>query len=389
LKALRQIYAIMLRELLTMRKHIIYPACMVVFPLLVMVFFTSLMDDGLPTEMPIGIVDADNTTTTRALIRRLDAFQMSRIEHSYATVAEARKAIQNNEIYGFLYFPKGTTEKLLASRQPKISYYYSYTTLAAGALLMKDLKTISTLGSAAVGQATMRAKGFTPEQIQTFLQPIKIDLHQIANPWTSYNSYLSTMIVPGMMMLFIFLITAYSLGTELKFNVSKKWMEMADNNMTVALLGKFLPQTLVWLAVVYSYQYYVFFHLGFPHLGSPWMLVLLGLMQVLASQGFGIFAFGLTPSLRMSMSICSLWAVLSISMAGSAFPVMGMDRPLQSLSWLFPLRHYYMIYQTCVFNGFPLVESWFHFVALAGFMLLPWMVVKKIKNAMLTYVYIP
>ena len=389
MKALRQIYAIMLRELLTMRKHIIYPACMVVFPLLVMVFFTSLMDDGLPTEMPIGIVDADNTTTTRALIRRLDAFQMSRIEHSYATVAEARKAIQNNEIYGFLYFPKGTTEKLLASRQPKISYYYSYTTLAAGALLMKDLKTISTLGSAAVGQATMRAKGFTPEQIQTFLQPIKIDLHQIANPWTSYNSYLSTMIVPGMMMLFIFLITAYSLGTELKFNVSKKWMEMADNNMTVALLGKFLPQTLVWLALVYSYQYYVFFHLGFPHLGSPWMLVLLGLMQVLASQGFGIFAFGLMPSLRMSMSICSLWAVLSISMAGSAFPVMGMDRPLQSLSWLFPLRHYYMIYQTCVFNGFPLVESWFHFVALAGFMLLPWMVVKKIKNAMLTNVYIP
>ena len=389
MKALRQIFDIMLRELSILRNNYIYPFCMVVFPLGVMVFFTSLMEDGLPTEMPIGIVDVDNTTTTRALIRRLDAFQMSRITHSYATVAEARKAIQNNEIYGFLYFPKGTTEKLLASRQPKISYYYSYTTLAAGALLMRDLKTISTLGSAAVGQATMRAKGFTPDQIQTFLQPIKIDLHQIANPWTSYNSYLSTMIVPGMMMLFIFLITAYSLGTELKFNSSKQWLEMADNNISVALLGKFLPQTLVWLAVVYSYQYYVFFHLGFPHLGSPWMLVLLGLMQVLASQGFGIFAFGLMPSLRMSMSICSLWAVLSISMAGSAFPVMGMDRPLQSLSWLFPLRHYYMIYQTCVFNGFPLIESWFHFAALAGFMLLPWMVVKKIKNAMLTYVYIP
>ena len=379
----------MLRELSILRKNYIYAFCMVVFPLGVMVFFTSLMEDGLPVEMPMGIVDADNTTTTRALIRRLDAFQMSRIEHSYATVAEARKAIQNNEIYGFLYFPKGTTEKLLSSRQPKISYYYSYTTLAAGALLMRDLKTISTLGSAAVGQTTMRAKGFTPEQIQTFLQPIKIDLHQIANPWTSYNSYLSTMIVPGMMMLFIFLITAYSLGTELKFDTSKKWLAMADNNISVALIGKLLPQALIWLAVVYIYQYYVFFHLGFPHLGSPWMLVLLGLMQVLASQGFGVFAFGLLPSLRMSMSVCSLWAVLSISMAGSAFPIMGMDRPLQSLSWLFPLRHYYMIYQTCVFNGFPLIESWFHFAALAGFMLLPWMVVKKIKNAMLTYVYIP
>ena len=379
----------MLRELSILRKNYIYGFCMVVFPLMVMVFFTTLMQDGLPVEMPMGIVDADNTTTTRALIRRLDAFQMTSIKHSYATVAEARKAIQNNEIYGFLYFPKGTTEKLLASRQPKISYYYTYTTLAAGALMMKDLKTLSTLGSAAVGQSTMRAKGFTPEQIQTFLQPVKIDLHQIANPWTSYNAYLSTMMVPGLTMLFIFLITAYSLGTELKFNTSKKWVEMADNRMVVAILGKFLPQTLIWLAVVYSYEYYVFFHLGFPHLGSPWMLILIGLMQVLASQGFGIFIFGLAPSLRMSMSICSLWAVLSISMAGSAFPVMGMDRPLQSLSWLFPLRHYWMIYQTCVFNGFPLIESWFHFAALAGFMLLPWLVVNKIKNAMLTYVYIP
>ena len=389
MNCLRQIYEVMLRELLILRQNHVYRFCMVAFPLLVMFFFTSLMDDGLPTSMPVGIVDLDNTSTSRSLSQRLDGFQMSRVVAHYPSVSEARQAIQRNEIYGFLYIPKGTTEKLLASRQPKISYYYSYTTLAAGALLLKDMKTISTLGSAAVGQATMRAKGFTDDQIQTFLQPIAVDLHQIANPWTSYNSYLTTMIVPGMIMLFIFLISAYSLGTELKFSSSKRWLAMTDNRIVPAILGKFLPQTLIWLALVYGYEYYVFYVLDFPHLGSPWMLVLLGLIQVLASQGFGIFAFGLMPSLRMSMSICSLWAVLSISMAGSAFPVMGMDGPLQSLSWLFPLRHYYMIYQIAVFNGFPLIEAWFHFAALVAFILLPWLVVGKIKNAMLTYVYIP
>ena len=386
---LRQIYEIMMRELLILRQNHIYRFCMVAFPVLVIFFFTSLMDDGLPTEMPIGIVDLDNTSTTRSLGRRLDGFQMSRVVAHYPTMSDARRAIQRNEIYGFLYIPKGTTEKLLSQRQPKISYYYSYTTLAAGALLMKDMKTISTLGSAAVGQATMRARGLTDRQVQTALQPIKIDLHQIANPWTSYNAYLSTMLIPGMIMLFIFLISAYSLGTELKFATSKDWLEKADNNIGIALLGKFLPQTFIWLAIVFGYQYYVFYVLQFPHLGSPRMLVLLGLMHVLAAQGFGIFAFGLLPSLRMSMSVCSLWAVLSFSMAGGAFPVMGMDGPLQSLSWLFPLRHYYMMYQICVFNGYPLIEAWFHFAALAAFMLLPWLVVKKIKNAMLTYVYIP
>ena len=378
-----------MRELLILRQNHIYRFCMVLFPILVIFFFTSLMDDGLPTDMPVGVVDMDNTTTSRSLTRKLDGFQMSKVVARYPSVTEARRAIQRNEIYGFLYIPKGTTEKLISSRQPKISYYYTYTTMAAGSMLMKDMKTISTLGSAGLGQATMRAKGLTDAQIQTLLQPIKVDLHQIANPWSNYNAYLSTMIVPGIIMLFILLISAYSLGTELKFVTSKDWIERADGNITVALLGKFLPQTVIWLAIVYSYEWYVFYHLGFPHLGSSWMLVLLGLMQVLASQGFGIFAFGLMPSLRMSMSICSLWAVLSISMAGSAFPVMGMDGALQSLSWLFPLRHYWMMYQTCVFNGFPLIEAWFHFIALAAFMLLPWLVIKKIKNAMLTYVYIP
>ena len=389
MRTLRQIYEIMMRELLILRQNHIYRFCMVLFPVLMIFFFTSLMDDGLPTSMPVGIVDLDNTSTSRSLSRHLDGFQMSQVVAHYPSVAEARRAIQRNEIYGFLYIPKGTTEELLASRQPKISYYYSYTTLAAGALLMKDLKTITTLGSAAVGQATMRAKGYTDRQIQSFLQPVKIDLHQIANPWTSYNSYISTMMVPGVIMLFIFLISAYSLGTELKFNSSKKWLEMSDNRMVVALIGKYLPQTLIWLAIVYGYEWYVFYHLNFPHLGSPWMLVLLGLIQVLAAQGFGIFAFGLMPSLRMSMSICSLWAVLSFSMAGGAFPIMGMDSPLQSLAWLFPLRHYYMIYQITVLNGYPLLEAWLHFAALAAFTLLPWIVIGKIKNAMLTYVYIP
>ncbi len=379
----------MMRELMILRQNHIYRFCMVLFPILVMFFFTSMLDDGLPTDMPVGIVDLDNTSTSRSLERRLGSFQMSKVVAHYSSVAEARHAIQRNEIYGFLYIPKGTTAKLLAQRQPKISYYYTYTTLVAGSMLMKDMKTISTLGSAGLGQATMRAKGLTDKQIQTILQPITIDLHQIANPWSSYNVYLTTVMVPGIIMLFIFLISTYSLGTELKFATSKKWLEMADNNIMVALLGKFLPQTIIWLAIVFGYQLYVFFHLGFPHEGSPFMLVLLGLMQVLSSQGFGIFAFGLMPSLRMSMSVSSLWAVVSISMAGSAFPVMGMDGALQSLSWLFPLRHYWMLYQACVFNGFPLIESWFHFAALLAFMLLPWMVVKKIKNAMLTYVYIP
>ena len=386
---LHQIWDLTKREMWILYKNRIYGFCMVVFPLLVLFFFTSLLDEGSPKDLPIGVVDLDNSSTSRSLVRRLDAFENSRVIAHYPSVAEARHAIQTNDIYAFLYIPKGMSEQLLAGRQPKVSYYYTQTSIMAGSLVMKDLKTISTLGSAAVGQATMRARGFTDQQIQTFLQPVRIDSHQIGNPWSNYNVYLSTVFVPGIMMLFMFLLSAYSLGMELKFGSGKEWLDKAGGNIVVAIIGKFLIQTLVFMAVIAFYEFYIYHVLHFPRQGGIEMIVLLCLLQVISSIGFGIFAFGLMPSLRMSMSVCSLWAVLSLSMAGSAFPIMGMDEPLQSLSWLFPLRHYYMLYQITVFNGYPLIDSWFHLVALIGFTLLPWLVVGKIKNAMLNYVYIP
>ena len=389
MKYIRQIGQIALRELDILRKNRIYGFCMVVFPLMTVLFFTTMLHEGLPQDLPIGVVDLDNSSTSRGLVRNLDAMQSSRVAYHFASITEARNAMQENKIYAYLYIPDGTAAKLLAGRQPKISYYYTMTCMTAGSMAMKDLKTISTLGSAAVGQAMLSAKGATPAQIKAALQPVTIDAHQIANPEGSYNVYLTTALVPGIMMLFMALLSSYALGMELKFDTGKEWLKKADGNIFVAIIGKYLIHTLIFLAVVFFFQYYIYHVLHFPRLGGVWSIVQLCFLQVIASLGFGIFAFGLMPSLRMSMSVCSLWSVLSFSMCGSAFPVMAMDPPLQALSWLFPLRHYFMLYQVTVFNGFPVIDAWFHLVALVAFTLLPWFVLRKVKNAMLNYVYIP
>ena len=386
---LTKIYRIALREIGIMRRNPMYLCCMLVFPILATLFFTTMMNEGQPQEMPVGVVDNDDTSTSRALVRKLDSFQSSHVVAHYPNINEARNAIQENKIYAFLYIPKGTTDAMLSARQPKISFYYSLASLTSGALLYRDLKTVATLGSAAVGQATMRAKGFTDKQIATFLQPISIDLHMIGNPWASYNLYLSTMLIPGILMLFMFLITTYSLGTELKFNTSKEWLSMADNNIIVALTGKLLPQFLIFLSIFYVYMYYVFGYLDFPHPGGVWIMLILGLLAVMSSIGFGIFAYGLMPSLRMSMSVCSLWGMLSFTTSGATFPVFAMHPAIEAIAQLFPLRHYYMIYQICIFNGFPFVDAWFNFMALAIFAALPFFVLLKIKRSMLEYVYIP
>lgn len=384
---MRKLIDTALRECGIMVKNPIYFVCMAVLPLCVMVFFTSLMDSGQPTEMPVGVVDLDNTSTTRSMIRKLDAFQNTRVTTYYNNMSEARHAMQENKIYAFLYIPKGTTDQLLSSRRPKIQLYYSYTSLTAGALAYKDLKTIASLGSAGVGSATMQAKGYTQEQILTFLQPVALDLHTVGNPWVNYNVYLSTMLIPGCLMLFIFLITAYSFGTELKFGRARHWLATAGYNVWTAMLGKLLPHTLVWTTIFCIYSLYTYGHLGFPHQGGVCTILLLAVLAVLSSQGFGAFMFGLIPSLRMSMSVCSLWAVLSFSLVGTAFPVFAMDHALEGIAWLIPLRHYFRVYQTCVFGGFPLSFVWQNLLTLAVFTLLPVLVAGNMRRAMVKFKY--
>ena len=389
MKYISQILDIALRELGIIWRNRIYGFCMVVFPLALVLFFTTMLDEGLPQDLPIGVVDQDNSATSRSLTRNLDAMQTSRVMYRFASVTEARNAMQEGEIFAYLYIPEGTAAKLMAGRQPMISYYYTMTCMTAGSMASKDLKTIGMLGSAAVGQATLTAKGATPGQIKAALQPVTIDAHMIANPQGSYNYALTTVFVPGILMLFMALLSAYALGMELKFDTGKEWLARADGKIVVAILGKYIVHALIFLFIIFLYPYYIFDVLHFPRLGSVWSIVRLTLLQVAASLGFGVFAFGLMPSMRMSMSISSLWFVLSLSMCGSAFPVAGMDTPLQALSWLFPLRHYWMIYQATVLNGFPVIDVWFHLVALVAFTLLPWILLRKVKNAMLNYVYIP
>ena len=386
---LKRIYRIALRECGIMVHNPIYAFCMIIFPIVVVLFFTSLMDEGMPTDLPVGVVDQDNTPTTRSLIRQLDAFQTTHVVAHYANMNDARESIQRGQIYAFLLIPKGTTSGLASGNQPKISFYYSTVTLLPGNLLFRDLTTISVLGSAAVGKTKLSALGKTGREIRTFLQPISVDLHMIGNPWSNYNIYLSTAMVPGVLMLFVFLITPYSIGTELKFGRSKEWIQMAGGNIGIAVSGKLLPQTLIFLTIFLSFDFYIFEVLNFPHPGGCIPILLLSVLSVLAAEGFGIFAFGLMPSLRMSMSICALWSVLSFSVCGATFPVFAMDSMIEALAQLFPLRHYYMIYQICIFNGFPLSDAYFNILALCAIAALPIFTIGHIKKAMLEYIYIP
>lgn len=377
------------RELRRMASKPIYWFCMIAAPLFCFVFFTSLMAEGLPTDMPLGLVDNDNTVTSRSLARNLDAFEMTSIKEQYANVTEAREAVQRGDIYGFYYIPKGTTRKAQRQELPVVSFYTNYSYLVAGSLLYRDMRTMSELASGAASRTVLYAKGATERQAMAFLQPIVIDSHAINNPWLNYNVYLSNVILPGLLMLFIFMVTVFSIGTEVKYNTVHDWLIMARGSMFHALAGKLLPQTLIFFLIGIAFAIGLYGVLHFPcHCGLPTMLLVM-FLGIIGAQGLGVFMFAMLPTLRLSLSFASLWGVISFSICGMSYPVMAMHPTLQGLSLLFPLRHYFLLYVNCALDGYPFMNAAPYVVGLLLFAMLPLLLLRRLKKMLLVVPYIP
>jgi ABC-2 type transport system permease protein len=382
------LWQIILREL-----HIlcspIYIFSMIIFPLFCAIFFTTLMGQGLPNDIPTGVVDCDNTPNSRAIIREIDSYQECAIVGRYNNVNDARRAIQQGKIYGFYYIPPRFTEDLLTNLQPKVSYYTNNGVLMAGSLLYMDMRTASTVAVAGMAERNLAAHGFSKQVAEAFMQPVRTDIHALSNPAMNYNIYLSNTLIPGMLMLFIMLITTYSIGCELKFNRARELMHSAGGNIHIALLGKLIPQGVVWFGIDFICKVYLYQILGFPHFCPFWQIAMTGALTVLSAQGLAVFFFGLAPSLRFSMSLCCLWGVVSFSICGFAFPVPSMHPMIQAMSYLFPLRSVFMIYQMLILNGYPLIYEWLYIGVLCLFALLPLFMLPHIRTVLTKYVYIP
>ena len=380
---------IFIRELKRLALQPLYWFCMVIAPLFCCYFFTSLMDKGLPQELPLGIVDLDNTTTTRQLVRNLDAFQSVDICQSYANVSDARRALQHGEIYGFYLIPEGTTHEAQLQRVPTVSFYTNHSYLVAGSLLYRDMRMMSELASGAATRTVLYAKGATERQAMAYLQPVVVDMHAVNNPWLNYSVYLSNPLIPGMLGIFIFMMTVYGLGSELKFGTADELMDRSGHSILAALTGKLIPQYLVFLLTGTLIVLWLYAYLKFPcHCGLPRIWSLMAL-YILACQGMGVFMFTMLPTLRLGLSFASLWGVISFSISGMSFPVMAMHPILQGLCYLFPLRHYFLLYVNGALDGYPLANAWPYVLALLGFALLPWLCAPRLKKIMTTYKYEP
>lgn len=385
---LSSILEVMRREWGILSTRPIYFFGMILAPFLTAFLLLYMMAGGLPQDMPVAVVDEDGSATSRALVRSLDAFQSSRVSLRALSMPEALSAMRRGEVYAIYHIPRGLQAHAGSARQPKIHYYTNGSYLMAGSFTFRDMKMLSELASAKVGLQTGQARGRTEEQIMGAIQPIRVQLEVMSNPWLNYSAYLTTTILPGVLQLMIFLITSYSIGVEIKRRTARSWLAAAGGSMARALVGKLLPHTLIFLLVGWSLQGLLYGWMGYPLQSSWWSMAGAMLALVLSAQSLGAFFVALIPILRMSLSLGSLLGMLSFSISGMSIPVSTMSPAVQALSHIFPLRYYYQIGINQALVGAPWVEAMPLYLGLLAFLLLPLVTLPRLRHYLLHMDYI-
>ena len=367
----------------------IYWLTMIVMPLFCMIFLTDLLREGLPIKAPAAVVDYDRSELSRRMIQSLNGAQMSRITAVYDNIGDARRAMQRGEIYGFYLIPENFQSDLLSVRTPTVSYYTNMAYYVPASLLYKNFTASALYAKADVLSGLLTDVGVDAEEIVPLLQPINIEVRGLSNPWLDYAVYLCNSFVPAIMQLMIFLTTAFAVCQEMKRATSPLWLRLAKGSVIRALSAKLLPQTIGWQIMMLFMLWWFYGKNGFVMNGSWGWMILSEMMFVLACQGFALFVVGVLPNLRLALSVGALVGVLSFSIGAFSFPYESMYGSIGVFSWLVPVRYNFLIYIDQALNGIDVYYSRIFYVAYIVFMLLPLLVIKRLKRELLNPVYVP
>lgn len=384
------LYNVLFRECHRITSRRLYFGVCILLPLFCLFFMATIFGNGQMENIPISIVDQDNTAASRTIARRIAATPTFRVTEHFTDEASARQALQRKKIYGYLSIPPQFEQKTVSGTGATLTYYYHYALLSVGSELMAAFET--TLAPVALSPIVVQAEalGVGQEQIQTFLLPVEANTHPLYNPDMDYSIYLSQPFFFVLFQILILLVTVYAIGSEFKFGTTQEWMGAAtpagkdpanlrNADMLTAVAGKLLPYTVMFSVIGILANYVLFGLMNIPFQGSLWLMNIVTVLFIMATQALAVLIFSIFPKIAYIISVVSMVGSLGATLSGVTFPVTAMYAPVHAASYLFPVRHFTEAAQAMIYFGAGFAYFWQSVAVLLVFLLLAILILPLLK----------
>ncbi|WP_426191907.1 ABC transporter permease [Massilia sp. DWR3-1-1] len=339
--------AILIKELLQLRRDRLTFAMMVGVPVMQLVLFGFAINTD-PKALPTALLIADNSIHARSLVAALENSQYFRVVQRPASAAQGEHLLATGQVQFLLEIPAGFARALERGQRPALLFAADATDPAASAAALAALEPIARQALAHDARGVLAP-------LQPGALPYDIRIQRRYNPegLTRYN------IVPGLigviLTMTMVMMTALAMTRERERGTMENLLATPARPLEV-MIGKIAPYIgigYVQVAVVLVAARLLF---AVPMAGS--YAVLAGALALFMAANLAVgFTFStIARSQLQAMQLTFFFFLPSILLSGFMFPFRGMPPWAQAIGEALPLTHFLRIVRGILLKGNGLAE---------------------------------
>ena len=357
--------ALIKRELHTLWRSPWQLALVSYIPILSILCLWWLFSAGLPRQLPVAIVDHDNSQLSRMLGRKLQANPVISPQ-SFVDLSSAVTAMKQAEVYGIIVFPYELKRDLVTGHSPTIDIRYNSQFLLVGKLLSSQVQMTLGAGLLEVAGVKLLLQGVPESKVSVNLSPVKSQTTALFNRNNNYVGFLVPPVLVALWQLLAMLIFSNSLSRELTSEGglvpgagvwSRVLAKMVLFTPILIMHGGFI------LALLYLY-------LGLPAAGSLALLMLAQFVMLLAVWLLVLLVFFIMRDSARIVSFGTAMFAPAFAFMGITFPVHEMPLVAQWWRLIMPSSHYVDSHVSIISYGAPWQTIALQLTSYWGFLLI-------------------
>jgi ABC-2 type transport system permease protein len=344
---LHRFWAVVLKELIQMRRDRLTFAMMVGIPLLQLTLFGYAINSD-PKHLPTALRLADQGPFARTLVAEMANSEYFKLVRVTDSEAEVERLLRLGSVQFVVDIPADFTRRILRGERPTVLVEADATDPAATGPAIAAVRAIAdTALDRDLTGPLARLRG-TPG-------PVDFEIHAHYNPEniTQYN------VVPGLMgvvlTMTMVIITALAITRERERGTMENLLATPVRPVEV-IVGKILPYIGVGYVQVTLILIAAKLLFGVPMVGSIALLYCIALLFIAANLCMGITFSTLAKNQLQAMQMAFFFFLPSILLSGFMFPFRGMPVWAQWIGSCLPLTHFLRIVRGILLKGNGLSE---------------------------------
>jgi len=353
----RRAGAVIIKEILQLRRDRLTFATMIMIPLIQLLLFGYAINTT-PRNLPTAVLLQETSDVGRSILAALENTKYFKITHRVSNEAEFDRLLAAGTVLFAVEIPADFERALRRGDRPALLVAADATDPVAAVSALAALETLT--------RTALQNDRAIPD---TVLPPFEIRQHARYNPAavTQLN------IVPGLLgtllMMTMLVYTALSVTREIERGTMESLLAMPISPLEI-MLGKIAPYILVGFLqaiLIFSAGVGLF---GVPVMGNLAILAMLTTLFIATNLSIGYTFSTIAQNQLQAVQMSIMFFLPNILMSGFAFPFAGMPAWAQWIGQCLPLTHFIRIVRGILLKGATIGDLRAETAWLIGLMLL-------------------